>query len=119
MKKINFLVFLLGVAVSCQIQSDSPYDDYSAGEENHIVQLPDSRWILPGIQWFHFTHPGEFWANPGVKHKTADLETWSRKVFEREGVLCFDVCVTAKGEIDPQQREQLRAIANIFNDVKK
>ena len=96
-----------------EIQSDSPYDDYSAGEENNITQLPDSRWILPGIQWFHFTHLGDFWARPGVKHQTADLEAWARKVFEKEGVLCFDVCVTAKGEIDSQQKEQLRAIANI------
>jgi len=102
-----------------KIQSNSPYDDYSAGEENNINQLPESRWVLPGIQWFHFTHIGEFWAKPGVKHKTADLEIWSRKVFEKEGVLCFDVHVTANGEIDPQQREQLRAIANIFQDVKK
>ncbi len=101
-----------------EIQSDSPYDDYSAGEENNIIQLPKSRWILPGIQWFHFTHLGESWAKPGVKNKTADLEAWSRKVFEKEGVLCFDVCVTAKGEIDPQQREQLRAMANVFHNVE-
>ena len=102
-----------------EIQSDSPYDDYSAGEENNIIQLPESRWVLPGIQWFHFAHLGEYWAKPGVKHKTVDLETWSKKVFEKEGVLCFDVYVTANGEIDPQQRKQLRAIANIFKNVNK
>jgi hypothetical protein len=99
------------------IQSDSPYDDYSAGEENNIVQLPDDRWILPGIQWFHFTHLGEYWARPGVKHATSELETWSGKVFEKEGVLCFDVCVAAGGGIDPQQVEQLRAISRVFKSV--
>ena len=112
----SIVTYNYGVA---DIQSNSPYDDYSAGEENNIVQLPNGRWILPGIQWFHFTHLGEYWARPGVKHKTADLEAWSRKVFEKEGVLCFDVHFKATGEIDPQQREQLRAIANIFQEVKK
>ena len=103
-----------------EIQSDSPYDDYSAGEENNIVQLPaGGRWVLPGIQWFHFTHLGEFWAKPGVKHKTSELELWSRKVFENEGVLCFDVHVKATGEIDSLQREQLRAIANVFAEFPK
>jgi len=102
-----------------KIQSNSPYDDYSAGEEDHITQVPESRWVLPGIQWFLFTYLGESWARPGIKHKTADLETWSRKVFEKEGVLCFDVFVSSNGEIDHQHREQLRAIANVFQDVKK
>jgi len=102
-----------------EIQSNSPYDDYSAGEENNIIQLPESRWVLPGIQWFHFAHLGKFWAIPGIKHKTADLETWSRKVFEKEGVICFDVYVTPNGEIDPQQREQLKAMSNIYREVKK
>jgi hypothetical protein len=112
----SIVTYNYGVA---KIQSDSPYDDYSAGEENNIIQIPDSRWTLPGIQWFHFTHLGEYWARPGIKNKTTDLEAWSRKVFEKEGVLCFDVFVTSKGDIDPQQREQLRAIASILREVRK
>ena len=101
-----------------KVQSDSPYDDYSAGEENNIIQLPESRWILSGIQWFHFTHLGEFWGKPGIKNRTDDLERWSEKVFQKEGVLCFDVYVSPCGDIDPQQKKQLKAMAKVLEKVQ-
>jgi hypothetical protein len=42
------------------------------------------------------------------------LTAWAEKVFEKEGVLCFDTHVSEKGEIDPPQAEQLKAIARIL-----
>lgn len=102
-----------------KIQSDSPYDDYSAGEENRIVQLPKGRWVEDGIQWFHFTHLGPTWAQPGTQFKTSDLTTWAEKVYQKEGVLCFDVHVKGNGAIDPQQIAQLKAVSTVFQKVTK
>lgn len=102
-----------------KIQSNSPYDDYSAGEENRIVQLPKGRWVEEGVQWFHFTHLGPTWAQPGTQFKTTDLTTWAEKVYQKEGVLCFDVHVTGDGAIDPQQIAQLKEVSNVFKKVKK
>ena len=101
-----------------KIQSDSPYDDYSAGEENNIGQLPDRRWILPGIQWFHFTFLGKSWGSGGVRYKTSDLTTWAEKVFEGEGVMCFDAKTDSKGAIDPDQLAQFAAIRKVQMEVK-
>jgi hypothetical protein len=101
------------------IQSDSPYDDYSAGERNDIGQLPEGRWIVPGIQWFHFTYLGKWWGSPGTRYETDDLTAWSEKVFEKEGVLCFDVHTYPDGRIDAPQLEQLKAVAQTLHKGKK
>ncbi len=102
-----------------KIQSDSPYDDYSAGEENNIGQLPVNRWILDGIQWFHFTFLGKSWAAKGVRYKTPELTDWAQKVFEKQGVLCFDVSADSAGAIDPEQLAQLSAISKVKKQVDR
>ena len=71
------------------IQTNSPYDDYSAGEENKIGQLPESRWVVDGAQWFLFTYLGKWWGDGGTRYQTGELTRWAEKVFEKEGVLCF------------------------------
>lgn len=107
----SIVTYNYGVA---KIQSDSPYDDYSAGEENHINQTPQGRWVEDGIQWFHFTHLGKFWSEGGTQFKTADLTAWAKKVFEKEGVACFDVHVTSDGAVDPQQVAQLYEVSKLL-----
>lgn len=102
-----------------KIQSDSPYDDYSAGEENNIGQLPDGRWISEGIQWFHFTFLGKSWGSGGVRYKTSDLTAWAQKVFEKEGIMCFDAKTNATGAIDSDQLAQLAAISKVQMVVKR
>ncbi|MDR1456352.1 MAG: alpha-L-fucosidase [Tannerella sp.] len=101
------------------IQSNSPYDDYSAGEENHLTQLPEGRWIAPGIQWFHFTYMGKWWGSAGTRYSTDELTAWAERVFEKEGVACFDVHAYADGHIDIPQLEQLKAISEIHEKVRK
>jgi hypothetical protein len=74
--------------------------------------------LSPGIQWFHFTYLGKWWGASGRKTPTEELTAWAEKVFEKEGVLCFDVHVDEKGEIDPLQVEQLKAVARILEKIK-
>lgn len=101
-----------------EIQSNSPYDDYSAGEESQITQLPKDRWVVDGVQWFHFTYLGEWWGHPGKRFTTGDLVDWGKKVFEKEGVLCFDVYVKHSGEIDTVHIKQVAAIREVFEKSK-
>jgi hypothetical protein len=101
-----------------KIQSNSPYDDYSAGEENQISQVPESRWVIDGVQWFHFTYLGKWWSGNGTRFETSKLVQWAEKVFMQNGVLCFDVHADKSGVIDPLQIEQVKAVRGKFETVK-
>ena len=92
------------------IQSNSPYDDFSAGEEGKIVQVPQNRWVVDGVQWFIFTYLGEWWGKEGIRFKTPELVEWSKKVFGNDGVICFDIHASKNGAIDPDQIRQVRAV---------
>jgi hypothetical protein len=102
-----------------QIQSNSPYDDYSAGEEGKIVQVPQSRWVVDGVQWFLFTYLGETWSKAGKRFETSQLEQWAEKVFAKEGVICFDVHVDKGGAIVQDHINQAMAVRRIFEKVKR
>ncbi len=100
------------------IQVNSPYDDYSAGEENNIGQLPGSRWVLDGAQWFLFTYLGKWWGEGGIRYGTKQLADWAEKVFEKEGVLCFDIHADKLGAVDPEQIEQVKAVKERLEKLK-
>lgn len=100
------------------IQTNSPYDDYSAGEENNIGQLPENRWVVDGAQWFLFTYLGKWWGDGGTRYKTDELTGWAQKVFEKEGVLCFDIHADKTGAIDPEQIAQVKAVKETLGKVR-
>jgi hypothetical protein len=101
------------------IESNSPYDDYSAGEESQIVQLPQSRWVVDGVQWFLFTYLGEWWGKAGMRFKTQELVQWAEKVYAKEGVICFDIHADKSGAIDPDHIRQVQAVRKAFDQVPK
>lgn len=102
-----------------KIQSNSPYDDYSAGEESSIIQLPEDRWVVDGVQWFHLTYLGDWWGATGSRFSTNDLINWSNKVFDKSGVLCFDIHVDKSGKINNNHIKQLKAVCETFLESKK
>ncbi|MCK9411244.1 MAG: alpha-L-fucosidase [Prolixibacteraceae bacterium] len=101
------------------IQSNSLYDDYSAGEESQIVQVPQSRWVVDGVQWFLFTFLGEWWGRAGMRFKTKELIKWSEKVFEKDGVICFDIHTDKSGAIEPDHIRQVQAVKKAFDQKVK
>jgi len=101
------------------IQSDSPYDDYSAGEEGKIIQVPRNRWVVDGVQWFLFTYLGENWSKAGMRFTTPELVDWSQKVFAKEGVICFDIHVSKTGTIDPVHIRQVQAVRKTLDKSLK
>jgi hypothetical protein len=100
-----------------KIQSNSPYDDYSAGEEGKIEQVPQNRWVVDGVQWFLFTYLGESWSRAGKRFETRQLEQWAEKVFAKGGVICFDVHADKSGAISPDHINQSRAVRHVFETV--
>ena len=102
-----------------KMQSNSPYDDYSAGEKQELDEVPEGRWVAPGVQWFFFTYLGKWWSGEGTRYATDTLVQWAEKVFDKEGVLCFDVHAYANGSIDAAQLQQLQAIKAAFEKSKK
>jgi hypothetical protein len=102
-----------------KIQSNSPYDDYSAGEEGKIVQVPQRRWVVDGVQWFLFTYLGESWSKAGKRFETRQLELWAEKVFAKGGVICFDVHADKRGAIFPDHITQSRSVRKIFEKVAR
>lgn len=101
------------------IQSNSPYDDYSAGEESKIVQVPQKRWVVDGVQWFLFTYLGKSWSQSGSRFETPALVQWAEKVFEKEGVVCFDINADKSGAINPDHIKQVQAVKETFDKLKK
>ena len=99
------------------IQSNSPYDDYSAGEEGKIIQVPQSRWVTEGVQWFLFTYLGDSWSRSGTRFKTPDLVDWSGRVFSKNGVICFDIHAERTGAIDKDQISQVKAVRKVFDQM--
>lgn len=102
-----------------KMQSNSPYDDYSAGEKQELDETPESRWVAPGVQWFFFTYLGKWWSDEGTRFPTDTLTKWAQIVFEKDGVLCFDVHAKANGNIDTAQLQQLQAISTAFKKRKE
>lgn len=96
------------------IQSNSPYDDYSAGEKQYLDETPKNRWVLPGIQWFFFTYLGDWWAAKGTRFETPALTKWAEKVIQNEGVICFDIYTDELGNMDPKQIEQVQAVRKVL-----
>ncbi len=97
------------------IQSNSPYDDYSSGEEGKIVQIPKNRWVVDGVQWFLFTYLGESWSKAGMRFKTGELVQWAEKVFAQQGVICFDIHADKRGAIDPDHIRQVHAVREVLD----
>jgi hypothetical protein len=102
-----------------KIQSNSPYDDFSAGEESSIGQIPKDRWVVDGTQWFLFTYLGKWWSGGETRFTTAALTDWSEKVFEKEGVICFDIHADKTGAILPEHIAQVKAVREKQEEVRK
>ena len=101
-----------------KIQINSPYDDYSAGEESQIIQVPENRWVADGVQWFLFTYLGNSWSQDGSRFETTALVKWAENVFENEGVICFDINADKSGAINADHVRQVREVKNAFDKSK-
>ncbi len=101
-----------------KIHANTPYCDYSSGEKQTIDEIPSSRWVEDGVQWFLFTYLGEKWGGKGEQFKTEDLTAKAKQIVENGGVLCLEVVPDGKGNILPHHLEQIRAVGKILGRVR-
>lgn len=101
-----------------KIQVNTPYCDYSSGEKQTIDEIPSSRWVEDGVQWFLFTYLGEKWGGKGQQFTTEELVDKAGKIVENGGVLCLEVVTDAKGNILPHHFEQIRAVGKTLGKVR-
>ena len=101
-----------------KIHANTPYCDYSSGEKQTIDEIPSSRWVEDGVQWFLFTYLGEQWGGKGQQFKTEVLAQKAKKIVDNGGVLCLEVVVDAKGTILPDHLEQIKAVGKILGRIR-
>jgi hypothetical protein len=101
-----------------KIHVNTPYCDYSSGEKQTIDEIPSSRWVEDGVQWFLFTYLGEKWGGKGQQFKTEVLTEKAKQIVDNGGVLCLEVVTDAKGNILPHHFDQIKAVGKILGKVK-
>ena len=101
-----------------KIHVNTPYCDYSSGEKQTIDEIPSSRWVEDGVQWFLFTYLGEQWGGKGQQFKTEVLTEKAKQIVDNGGVLCLEVVVDAKGTILPHHLEQIKAVGKTLGKVR-
>jgi hypothetical protein len=103
--------------VKDRISYYSIYDDYTCGEMNSFVDIPDSRFIHDS-QWHILAplgippdgNPWGGWCKPGCKHSLTYMKDYMGKVNSKGGVVTIDVALYRDGHIDPEQLELLKSI---------
>ncbi len=97
----------------------SAHDDYTCGEMNSFVDVPDARFV-DGAQW-HILAPLGIspdgtewgaWCQPGCKHTQAYMRDYLRRVHAVGGVATVDVALYRDGHIDPEQLELLSGLGD-------
>jgi alpha-L-fucosidase len=95
----------------------SKYDDFTCGELNDFIYLPQDRFI-DGAQAHILAPLGvssredgfDGWCKPGVKRSKEYMRDYVKTVNARGGVVTVDVCLYRDGSMDPQQLEVLKDI---------
>jgi len=100
-----------------KIQVNTPYCDYSSGGKMTIDEIPSSRWVEPGVQWFLFTYLGEKWGGKGSQFRTEDLVDKAKSIISKEGVLCLEVVVDATEEILQHHFEQIKHVGKALGKI--
>lgn len=101
-----------------ELAAYSLHDDYTAGEQNSFLELPESRW-LAGKQWHVLSYLGRErvdnylaagWCEPGVKYSKQYLIDYVRAANSKGGVVSIDVLLFRDGGLDRSQLELLKAL---------
>ncbi len=101
-----------------ELTAYSVHDDYTAGEQNSFLALPESRW-LGGKQWHLLSYLGPErsdnylaagWCEPGLKYSKQELAAYVRAVNSKGGVVSIDAFLFRDGGLDRSQLELLRAL---------
>jgi hypothetical protein len=108
------------IGVEARVSAYSISDDFTTGEMNDFVDLPDGRFI-GGSQWHTLSFLGippdgnayNGWAQPGSKYTGEYMRGYITKVHGRGGIVTIDACMFRDGHIDKDQMNVLRELKDI------
>jgi len=92
-----------------QVSSYSRHEDYTCGEQDRFFDMPAHR-AIDGEQWHLLSYLGNWWGQPGCRHKKQELGEYVFDVNQRGGVVSIDVLLYRDGSLDRSQLEVLKAV---------
>ena len=90
------------VGVRHPISRYSPWEDFTCGESNDLVEVPAARFVN-GSQWHTLSFLGEAWAAGGVRYNATYLADYVRAVNAVGGVVTVDAQLFRNGSINAAQ----------------
>ena len=100
----------LNCGVMERVSGYSESDDFTTGEMEDFIDIPDQRFIN-GSQWHILAYLSPTnWGNPGSKRDGAYMKNYINKVHTNGGVVSIDCCLRRDGSIDPEQLKVLKEI---------
>lgn len=101
-----------------EIKRMTPYEDYTAGETNDPISMKcNGRWV-DGAQWHMLSFLGKSWYFGQPRFTNQQVIDISRKVIDCDGVVTWDVPITADGRIPKPFFNQLKALGKAL-EVKR
>lgn len=100
----------LNCGVMERVSGYSESDDFTTGEMEDFIDIPDQRFIN-GSQWHILAYLSPTnWGNPGSKRDGAYMKNYINKVHTNGGVVSIDCCLRRDGSIDPDLLKVLKEI---------
>lgn len=94
------------VGVRHPIARYSPWEDFTCGESNDLVEVPTGRWVnsTTGFsQWHTLSFLGNAWAAGGLRYNATYLRQYVQAVNARGGVVTVDAQLFRNGSINAAQ----------------
>jgi hypothetical protein len=105
-----------------RVLSITPFEDYTAGEINHLDRLMirrqrDGR--IDGARIHVLSYLGQTWGKGQPRFTSDQIIRYTRQVVEAKGAITWDVPVDSSGRIAPKFVEQLRALGKAMSSKTK
>jgi len=106
--------------VESRVSYYSELDDYTCGEMNDFIDLPEARFIN-GVQWHTLAPLGlsrdgtewGSWGTAGAKRDGTYMADYVRGVTERQGIVTIDIGLFRDGHYDSEQLKALKKLKDI------
>ena len=103
-------IIALNPGVDPRVQSYTPHEDYTCGEQNVFYEVPAER-FLDGEQWHILSFLSKtWWGEPGVGYSKSQFSEYVWNVNQRGGVVSVDIMVYRDGGLERSQIELLKAV---------
>jgi alpha-L-fucosidase len=104
-----------------RVLSITPFEDYAAGEINHLDRLMIRRHEdgkIDGTRIHVLSHLGRTWGKGEPRFTPDQIIRYTRQVTETKGAITWDVPVESSGQISPPYLEQLSALGAALSSEK-